>query len=172
MRRCRAAAGPDKSPAHHPFPCLVCFRSWSLSLSALSAYICAICISRLGLAIHRHQEPERVALVELLVHQMSNIHRHEVSSSYFRSLSRRRGPLTIARLSSDVLCLCRFALAGTLAGLCMAYLDQPTEPSRLMPISFCVSALNSIGRCCSTSRTKPLTISAIASSALKPRCLQ
>src|SRR5215510_7100234 len=44
MRRCRAAAGPDKSPAHHPFPCLVCFRSWSLSLSALSAYICAICI--------------------------------------------------------------------------------------------------------------------------------
>src|SRR5262249_32169943 len=44
MRRCRAAAGPDKSPAHHPFPCLVCFRSWSLSLSAPSAYICAICI--------------------------------------------------------------------------------------------------------------------------------
>ena len=58
------------------------------------------------------------------------------------------------------------------AGLCMAYLDQPTEPSRLMPISFCVSAMNSIGKCCSTSRTKPLTIIATASSPLKPRCRQ
>ena len=33
-----------------------------------------------------------------------------------------------------------------LAGLCMAYFDQPTEPSKLMPISFCVSAMNSMGR--------------------------
>src|SRR5690606_17913761 len=34
----------------------------------------------------------------------------------------------------------------------------PTLPSRLMPISFWVSAMNSIGSCCNTSRTKPFTI--------------
>src|SRR5262245_46599053 len=49
---------------------------------------------------------------------------------------------------------------------------HPTEPSSDMPINFCVSAMNSIGSCCSTSRTKPLTISATASSSLKPRCRQ
>src|SRR6476620_4153827 len=51
-------------------------------------------------------------------------------------------------------------------------LRHPTEPSRDTPISFCVSAMNSIGSCCSTSRTKPLTISATASSADRPRCRQ
>ena len=49
---------------------------------------------------------------------------------------------------------------------------QPTLPSSEMPISFCVSAMNSIGNCCSTSRTKPFTISATASSSDSPRCLQ
>src|SRR5690606_10745831 len=48
----------------------------------------------------------------------------------------------------------------------------PTLPSRLIEISFCVSTMNSIGRCCSTSRTKPLTISATASSSERPRCMQ
>src|SRR4029079_2554962 len=47
---------------------------------------------------------------------------------------------------------------------------HPTLPSSELPIIFCVSAMNSIGSCCSTSRTKPLTISAVASSALMPRC--
>ena len=41
---------------------------------------------------------------------------------------------------------------------------HPTLPSSEMPISFCASTMNSIGSCCSTSRTKPLTISATASS--------
>ena len=49
---------------------------------------------------------------------------------------------------------------------------HPTDPSRETPISFCVSAMNSIGSCCSTSRTKPLTISATASSSDRPRCWQ
>ena len=49
---------------------------------------------------------------------------------------------------------------------------HPTEPSSEMPISFCVSAMNSIGKCCNTSRTKPLTMSATASSSLSPRCMQ
>ena len=53
-----------------------------------------------------------------------------------------------------------------------ARLDQPTLPSRLMPISFCVSTMNSIGSCCSTSFTKPLTIRAMASSCGNPRCRQ
>ena len=39
-------------------------------------------------------------------------------------------------------------------------------------ISFCASTANSIGRCCSTSLTKPLTISATASSSDRPRCMQ
>jgi hypothetical protein len=34
--------------------------------------------ARLGRAIHPHQKPERVALVGLFIHQMSNFHRHEV----------------------------------------------------------------------------------------------
>src|SRR5688500_17544012 len=49
---------------------------------------------------------------------------------------------------------------------------HPPPPSSEMPISFCVSAMNSIGSCWSTSRTKPLTISAVASSALMPRWTQ
>jgi hypothetical protein len=48
----------------------------------------------------------------------------------------------------------------------------PTLPSRLIAISFCASTANSIGRCCSTSLTKPLTTSAVASSADMPRCRQ
>ena len=49
---------------------------------------------------------------------------------------------------------------------------HPTDPSSEMPISFCVSAMNSIGSCCNTSRTKPLTISATASSCERPRDMQ
>src|SRR3984957_7825071 len=49
---------------------------------------------------------------------------------------------------------------------------HPTLPSRLIAISFCASTANSIGNCCSTSRTKPLTISAVASSPDRPRCRQ
>ena len=52
------------------------------------------------------------------------------------------------------------------AGMNMHY---PTLPPAMMPISFCVSAMNSMGRCWSTSRTKPLTISATASSGESPR---
>src|SRR5262245_50233450 len=51
-------------------------------------------------------------------------------------------------------------------------LRQPTDPSRLIEISFCASTANSIGSCCSTSRTKPLTTSATASSSESPRCMQ
>src|SRR5205823_10027399 len=40
----------------------------------------------------------------------------------------------------------------------------PTLPSRLIEISFCASTANSIGSCCSTSLTKPLTTSATARS--------
>src|SRR3974390_1799099 len=47
---------------------------------------------------------------------------------------------------------------------------HPTLPSRLIEISFCASTANSIGNCCSTSLTKPLTTSAVASSADMPRC--
>ena len=47
--------------------------------------------------------------------------------------------------------------------------DYPTLPSRLTEISFCASTANSIGNCCSTSFTKPLTTSAVASSAVRPR---
>ena len=49
---------------------------------------------------------------------------------------------------------------------------HPTLPSSEIAISFCASTANSIGSCCSTSRTKPLTISAVASSADRPRCRQ
>jgi hypothetical protein len=49
---------------------------------------------------------------------------------------------------------------------------HPTLPSRLIVMSFCASTANSIGNCCNTSRTKPLTISAVASSADRPRCRQ
>ncbi len=48
----------------------------------------------------------------------------------------------------------------------------PTEPSRLTEISFCASTANSIGNCCNTSLTKPLTTSAVASSAESPRWRQ
>src|SRR5690606_26666604 len=50
-------------------------------------------------------------------------------------------------------------------------LDHPTLPSRLMPMSFCASTANSIGSFWITSLTKPLTISAIASSSGMPRCI-
>jgi len=46
---------------------------------------------------------------------------------------------------------------------------HPTLPSSDMPSSFCASTANSIGSCIITSRQKPLTISATASSALRPR---
>ena len=49
---------------------------------------------------------------------------------------------------------------------------HPTLPSSEIAISFCASTANSIGSCCSTSRTKPLTISAVASSPDSPRCRQ
>src|SRR5581483_899769 len=49
---------------------------------------------------------------------------------------------------------------------------QPTLPSSEIEISFCASTANSIGSCCSTSRTKPLTTRAVASSADMPRCWQ
>src|SRR5712671_6537682 len=49
---------------------------------------------------------------------------------------------------------------------------HPTEPSSEIEISFCASTANSIGNCCSTSLTKPLTIRATASSADKPRWRQ
>src|SRR5690606_22670975 len=52
------------------------------------------------------------------------------------------------------------------------WLTHPTLPSSEIEISFCVSTMNSIGRCCSTSRTKPLTMSATASSSFRPRCWQ
>ena len=50
--------------------------------------------------------------------------------------------------------------------------DQPTLPSSEIAINFCASTANSIGSCCKTSRTKPLTIRAVASSAESPRCMQ
>src|SRR5262249_40635461 len=50
--------------------------------------------------------------------------------------------------------------------------DYPTLPSRLTEMSFCASTANSIGSCCSTSLTKPLTTSATASSSESPRCMQ
>ena len=46
---------------------------------------------------------------------------------------------------------------------------HPTLPSRLTSSSFCASTANSIGSFCSTSRTKPLTSSATASSSGTPR---
>ena len=48
----------------------------------------------------------------------------------------------------------------------------PTLPSRLIEISFCASTANSIGNCCNTSLTKPLTTRAVASSAVMPRWRQ
>src|SRR5262249_28117800 len=51
-------------------------------------------------------------------------------------------------------------------------IGHPTLPSRLIEISFCASTANSIGSCCSTSLTKPLTTSATASSSDRPRCMQ
>ena len=50
---------------------------------------------------------------------------------------------------------------------CLDQFDHPTLPSRLIPSSFCASTANSIGSCFSTSRAKPLTISATASSCLE-----
>ena len=49
---------------------------------------------------------------------------------------------------------------------------HPTLPSSEIAISFCASTANSIGNCCKTSRTKPFTISAVASSPESPRCKQ
>lgn len=49
---------------------------------------------------------------------------------------------------------------------------HPTLPSSEIEISFCASTANSIGNCCSTSLTKPLTTRPTASSWLSPRCTQ
>src|ERR1700694_5745466 len=49
---------------------------------------------------------------------------------------------------------------------------QPTLPSSEIEISFCASTANSIGNCCSTSFTKPLTTRPTASSCVSPRCTQ
>src|SRR6202162_6700134 len=49
---------------------------------------------------------------------------------------------------------------------------QPTLPSSEIEISFCASTANSIGSCCSTSLTKPLTTRPTASSCDSPRCTQ
>src|SRR4029450_128273 len=53
-----------------------------------------------------------------------------------------------------------------------SFSGHPTLPSRLIEISFCASTANSMGSCWSTSLTKPLTTSATASSADKPRWRQ
>src|SRR5215204_627551 len=50
--------------------------------------------------------------------------------------------------------------------------DHPTLPSSEIEISFCASTANSIGSCCSTSFTKPLTTRPTASSWLSPRWMQ
>jgi len=50
--------------------------------------------------------------------------------------------------------------------------DYPTEPSSEIPTSFWASTANSIGSCCSTSRQKPLTTRATASSSPMPRWRQ
>jgi len=47
---------------------------------------------------------------------------------------------------------------------------HPTLPSREIATSFWASTANSIGSFCMTSRTKPLTSSATASSCDRPRC--
>src|SRR6267154_574813 len=49
---------------------------------------------------------------------------------------------------------------------------QPTLPSSDIEISFCASTANSIGSCCSTSLTKPLTTRPTASSWESPRWTQ
>ena len=49
---------------------------------------------------------------------------------------------------------------------------QPTLPSSEIATSFCASTANSIGSSCSTSLQKPLTMSAVASSSSRPRCMQ
>src|SRR5712672_38425 len=49
---------------------------------------------------------------------------------------------------------------------------HPTLPSSEIEISFCASTANSIGSCCSTSFTKPLTTRPTASSCDSPRCTQ
>ncbi len=48
----------------------------------------------------------------------------------------------------------------------------PTEPSSEIEISFCASTANSIGSCCSTSFTNPLTTRPTASSCESPRWMQ
>ena len=48
----------------------------------------------------------------------------------------------------------------------------PTDPSSEIEISFCASTANSIGSCCSTSFTKPLTTRPTASSCESPRWMQ
>ena len=56
-----------------------------------------------------------------------------------------------------------------LVTLVLLFLGQPTLPSREMPTSFWASTANSMGSCCSTSRQKPLTTRATASSSGMPR---
>ena len=52
------------------------------------------------------------------------------------------------------------------------FVGHPTLPSSEIAINFCASTANSMGSCCSTSLTKPLTTSAVASSAVMPRWRQ
>src|SRR4051794_41742871 len=48
----------------------------------------------------------------------------------------------------------------------------PTLPSSEIEISFCASTANSIGSCCSTSLTNPVTTRPTASSCVRPRWMQ
>jgi len=52
------------------------------------------------------------------------------------------------------------------------HLGYPTLPSSEIEINFCASTANSIGSCCSTSLTNPLTTRPTASSWLSPRWMQ
>src|SRR5687768_7562861 len=71
---------------------------------------------------------------------------------------------------SNLLCTpFQSALPDQLVHLVGIALGHPTLPSKLIPSSFCASTANSIGSCFSTSRAKPLTISATAASASRPR---
>ena len=56
-------------------------------------------------------------------------------------------------------------------GVIDGFEGHPTDPSRLIATSFWASTANSIGSSCSTSRTKPLTSRATASSCPSPRCI-
>ncbi len=55
---------------------------------------------------------------------------------------------------------------------CLIFNGYPTLPSRDRATKLCASMANSMGRCCNTSRAKPFTIKAKASSSPMPRCRQ